>query len=106
MGYRGRWVSEFKANLVLHSEFQATQGYTVRSCLKQNKQKQTLVKVFHVILEKWDSFLRFADSWVLGLYKVSIHLVDTGDCRGQKRELDHLQPSLELVINCYVGAGN
>jgi hypothetical protein len=38
LGGRGRQVSEFKASLI-YSEFQDSQGYTEKPCLK-NKTKQ------------------------------------------------------------------
>jgi hypothetical protein len=42
LGGRGRWISEFKASLVYKSEFQDSQGYTKKPCIKQtNKQTKT-----------------------------------------------------------------
>jgi hypothetical protein len=40
---RGRRISEFEASLALQSEFQDSQGYTKKPCLRLNKQtnKQT-----------------------------------------------------------------
>jgi hypothetical protein len=57
LGGRGRWISEFEASLV-QSEFQDSQGYTEKPCLKQtnkqtnNKQtnKQTKVSEVKVII--------------------------------------------------------
>jgi Sec-independent protein translocase protein TatA len=40
LGGRGRWISEFKASLVYKSEFQDSQGYTEKPCLKQQQQQQ------------------------------------------------------------------
>jgi hypothetical protein len=42
LGGRGRWISEFKASLVYKIEFQDSQGYTEKPCLKNKKtNKQT-----------------------------------------------------------------
>jgi hypothetical protein len=39
LGGRGRQISEFEASLVLQSEFQDSQGYTEKTCLKKPKSK-------------------------------------------------------------------
>jgi hypothetical protein len=45
LGGRGRRISEFEASLGLQSEFQDSQGYTEKPCLKQtNKQTKTKTK--------------------------------------------------------------
>jgi hypothetical protein len=42
LGGRGRWISEFEASLVYKVEFQDSQGYIEKHCLKKAKQnKQT-----------------------------------------------------------------
>jgi hypothetical protein len=40
LGGRGRWISEFKASLVYRVEFQGSQGYTEKPCLKKKKRKK------------------------------------------------------------------
>ena len=45
LGGRGKQISEFKASLVLQSEFQDNQGYTEKPCLtKTNPPKKNLKK--------------------------------------------------------------
>jgi hypothetical protein len=39
LGGRGRQVSEFEASLVYKSDFQDSQGYTEKPCLKKIKKK-------------------------------------------------------------------
>jgi hypothetical protein len=38
LGGRGRQISEFKASVGLQSEFQDSQGYTEKPCLRNKKQ--------------------------------------------------------------------
>jgi hypothetical protein len=40
LGGRGRRISEFKASLVLQSEFQDSQGFIEKPCLEKQKTKQ------------------------------------------------------------------
>jgi hypothetical protein len=40
LGGRGRWISEFEASLVYKSEFQDSQSYTEKPCLKKKKNKK------------------------------------------------------------------
>ena len=44
LGGRGRWISEFEASLVYRCEFQDSQGYTEKPCLKKTKSKKTKTK--------------------------------------------------------------
>jgi hypothetical protein len=44
LGGRGRWISEFKASLVYRVEFQDSQDYTEKPCLKKNKQTKNQKK--------------------------------------------------------------
>jgi hypothetical protein len=37
---RGRQISEFEVSLVYRVEFQDSQGYTEKPCLKKQKQKE------------------------------------------------------------------
>jgi hypothetical protein len=39
LGDRGRRISEFEASLVYKNEFQDSQGYTEKPCLKKTKPK-------------------------------------------------------------------
>jgi hypothetical protein len=42
LGGRGRQISEFEASLVYKSEFQDSQGYKEKACLKKTKTKTKL----------------------------------------------------------------
>jgi hypothetical protein len=45
LGGRSRQISEFEANLVLQNEFQASQGYTERPCLRQTNRRMCLEEI-------------------------------------------------------------
>jgi hypothetical protein len=49
LGGRGRWISEFEGQPGLQREFQDSQGYTEKPCLKktkkQNKKKKTKINL-------------------------------------------------------------
>ena len=49
LGGRGRWISEFEASLV-YMRFQATQGYTVRTCLPWKHLNRFLIHNLYVPL--------------------------------------------------------
>ena len=54
LGSRGRWISEFEDSLVYKdhekSEFQDSQGYTEKPCLKKPKKKEKKEKKKNLIL--------------------------------------------------------